>query len=154
MRDGTVTSLLTFCDGQGKCFSQEWGPHLGDEPCSGDNTESPGPPCDGFNKEDYSYLPNGWTEALILSGSGGHIGDGFATCARGTGNYTGVGGSPTYPCTTGCEPRGCQSCGGYGYGCNNCGSSVPTSVPSVAPTVTTTTTRMSNIELKPLGAQV
>ena len=153
MRDGTVTSLLTFCDGQGKCFTQEWGPHLGDEPCSGDNTESPGPPCDGFNQEDYSYLPNGWTEALVLTGSGAHVGNGFATCARGTGNYL-AGGSPTYPCTTGCQAKaGCTSCGGYGYGCNNCAA--PATVPVTTPApVVSTTSRTSTIELKPLGAQV
>lgn len=52
--DGTVTSLLTFSDGVGHCFTQEWGPHVGDENGCGDNTHTK----DGFNCEDYSSLPN------------------------------------------------------------------------------------------------
>ena len=173
-KDGVVTSLLTFCDGHGKCFSQEWGPHLGDEPGCGDNTDATGPPCDGFNCDDYSYLPNGWTEALIMTGYGRSVGNGLATVMRGGPAVRFSAGSfrtCDEPAGMGCCSQGCNSCGSSacggcttGYGCNTCGSSscggcgmgmglvssttpASTSAPAAAkPT--------SNIELKPLGAQV
>ena len=97
--DGTVTSLLTFSDGVGHCFSQEWGPHVGDECGCGDNTDDTTPPKDGFNCEDYSYLPNGWTDAIILSGSGKSIGNGLDTARGDYGPYR-TGG---YGCNTGCN---------------------------------------------------
>ena len=68
--DGTTCSLLTFCDGQGKCFTQEWGPHVGDEPGAGDNTFDTSAPKDGFMCGDYNYLPEGWNEAVIFTGAG------------------------------------------------------------------------------------
>ncbi len=135
-----VTSLLTFCDGHGKCFTQEWGPHLGDEPGAGDNTDSTGPPCDGFNCDDYSYLPNGWTEALIMTGYGKAVGNGLATVMRGGPAMKYSAGTFNDCCGSGCGSYGCSSCGSE--------SSVSAAPASAAPKAT------SNIELKPLGAQV
>ena len=156
-KDGVVTSLLTFCDGHGKCFSQEWGPHLGDEPGCGDNTDATGPPCDGFNCDDYSYLPNGWTEALIMTGYGRAVGNGLATVMRGGPAVRFSAGSfrnCDEPAGMGCCSQGCNSCGSSG--CGGCGgveySSASSSVPSASAPAAAKPT--SNIELKPLGAQV
>ena len=160
-KDGVVTSLLTFCDGHGKCFSQEWGPHLGDEPGAGDNTDATGPPCDGFNCDDYSYLPNGWTEALIMTGYGRAVGNGLATVMRGGPAVRFSAGSfrnCDEPAGMGCCSQGCGSCGSSGCGgCGGCGMdygmvSSSASVPSSSAPVAAKPT--SNIELKPLGAQV
>lgn len=107
--DGTVSSLLTFSDGVGHCFTQEWGPHVGDENGCGDNTDDTTPPKDGFNCEDYSYLPNGWTDAVILSGSGVSVGSGLVTANGGyplyAGQYSSYGG-----CNTGCNTGCAVSC--------------------------------------------
>ena len=165
-KDGVVTSLLTFCDGHGKCFSQEWGPHLGDEPGCGDNTDATGPPCDGFNCDDYSYLPNGWTEALIMTGYGRAVGNGLATVMRGGPAVRFSAGSfrnCDEPAGMGCCSQGCNSCGSSG--CGGCGTGMEYSsmgkeyssmsssaVPSASAPAAAKPT--SNIELKPLGAQV
>jgi hypothetical protein len=158
-KDGVVTSLLTFSDGHGKCFTQEWGPHLGDEAGAGDNTEATGPPCDGFNCDDYSYLPNGWTEALIMTGYGKAVGNGLATVMRGGPalkysagsfrdcNSMGLSSSccPT-PCNTGCAPlQPVSSC---------CGGSSPYVGGGVSGISSGAAPKSSSIELKPLGAQV
>ena len=82
---------MTFSDGQGKCFTQEWGPHVGDEPGAGDNTFDTTAPKDGFNCGDYSYLPPNWSESVILSGAGKSVGAGLVG-AKGKKEryYTGV----------------------------------------------------------------
>ena len=180
-KDGVVTSLLTFCDGHGKCFSQEWGPHLGDEPGCGDNTDATGPPCDGFNCDDYSYLPNGWTEALIMTGYGRAVGNGLATVMRGGPAVRFSAGSfrtCDEPAGMGCCSQGCNSCGSSGCGgCNTgcatgCGANIghgygmgynsSMGMESASTTTSAAATTSapaaakptSNIELKPLGAQV
>ena len=97
--DGTVSSLLTFSDGVGHCFTQEWGPHVGDADGNGDNTNDTTPPKDGFNCENYDYLPCGWTDALILSGSGKTVGYGLE---RANGAYPVYGGSGCGGCAVSC----------------------------------------------------
>ena len=99
--DGTVSSLLTFSDGVGHCFTQEWGPHVGDCDGAGDNTHDTTPPKDGFNCENYDYLPCGWTDAIILSGSGKTVGGGLE---RANGAY------PVYGSSNGCSTGCAVSC--------------------------------------------
>lgn len=81
-----VTSLNTFSDGLGRAFTQEWGPHVGDCPGAGDNTCDTTAPKDGFNVGDYSHLPMGWSEAVILTGAQKPVGGGLEG-AKGNGNF-------------------------------------------------------------------
>jgi len=167
-KDCTVTSLLTFCDGKGKAFSQEWGVHVGDDCFLGDNTEMQGPPCDGFNDENFCHLPTGWSEALVMTGSGRPVGNGLATIMRGpfpaTHSIGDCAGCPAFQSAAGpfaevpvggmCAKMAPDfSCGGAPVSpCNpSCGgpaTAAASSAPASAPKP------ISPIELKPLGAQV
>lgn len=169
-KDCTVTSLLTFCDGKGKAFSQEWGVHVGDDCFLGDNTEAPGPPCDGFNDENFCHLPTGWSEALIMSGAGRPVGNGLATIMRGPFPATHVigdcNGCPAFQTAAGpfaevpvggacAQMAPCFECPknvGPCTGCTACDGATPASAP--APAAAPAPKPISPIELKPLGAQV